>query len=158
METHYLIRKEQMMQFAKNLRELRAKENITQEVLAEKIGVSRQMVARYESGENYPEMDKAIEIAKVLHCGLDDLVNGKDFAKRFSPLPTQNISLKVEKEKMAKKDKRVYVILCCVITLMAYIATELISRQIDNGYGLLRIGLPFLIISWIAIYMYFRAK
>jgi len=151
------------MQFAKNLRELRAKQNITQEALADKIGVSRQMVARYESGENYPELDKVIEIAKTLNCKLDDLVNGKDFAQNFNPLAMPTVSVKIEKPKMSLKDKIPYAILSCFISLFVFAALigVCVAAFGDNSRGATIGGAFFgclMPASWFAIAMYFKAR
>ena len=114
------------MNFSKNLRELRAKNNITQEALAEKIGVSRQMINRYESGENYPEMDKAILLAQSLNCRLDDLVNLRDAATNAPLLSGQNITVKLEKPQLTETDRKIYkryylVVSIVTITLIAYL-------------------------------------
>ena len=48
---------------------------MTQEDLAEKIGVSRQAVAKWEAGESLPDLEKGKLIADVLGVTLDDLAN-----------------------------------------------------------------------------------
>ena len=45
------------MKFGDNLRALRRENEISQEKLAEKVGVSRQSVSKWETGETYPEMN-----------------------------------------------------------------------------------------------------
>ena len=61
--------------FKDNLIQLRKLQNLTQEDIAEKIGVSRQAVARWEAGETAPDLDKARLLAGVLGVSLDDLTN-----------------------------------------------------------------------------------
>lgn len=46
------------MKFGDNLRNLRKSKKISQERLAEKVGVSRQSVSKWERGEAYPEMNE----------------------------------------------------------------------------------------------------
>ena len=48
---------------------------MTQEDIAEKVGVSRQSVAKWESGESIPDLEKSRLLAKVLNVSLDELVN-----------------------------------------------------------------------------------
>jgi transcriptional regulator with XRE-family HTH domain len=115
-----ISRKEKMMNFSKNLRELRARRDLTQEDLADKVGVSRQMIARYESGENYPEMDKALLIAKTLDCNLDDLVNSKEPVKTFGPHLPHTVNIKLEKPKLTLRDKIIYISLWCAASLMIF--------------------------------------
>ena len=61
--------------FADNLLNLRKRYSMTQEDLAEKLGVSRQAVAKWESGETVPDLEKSRLIAEVFGVTLDDLVN-----------------------------------------------------------------------------------
>ena len=48
---------------------------MTQEDIAEKVGVSRQAVAKWESGESIPDLEKSRLLAKVLNVSLDELLN-----------------------------------------------------------------------------------
>ena len=48
------------MNLADNLKRIRKDNNLSQEQLAEKLGVSRQSVSKWESGLSYPEMDKVL--------------------------------------------------------------------------------------------------
>lgn len=64
------------MNFAENLHFLRKRDKITQEELADKLGVSRQSVSKWETGEAYPETDKLISLADLFSVTLDALVRG----------------------------------------------------------------------------------
>lgn len=61
--------------FKENLYQLRKMRNLTQEEIAEKVGVSRQAVAKWESGETMPDLEKSRLLAGVFGVSLDDLVN-----------------------------------------------------------------------------------
>ena len=65
------------MKFGDKLVELRKKNGYSQEELAEKLGVSRQSVSKWESNNTYPETDKIIQIANLFECSMDDLINDK---------------------------------------------------------------------------------
>ncbi len=63
------------MSFGHNIQFLRKMRNkMTQEELAEKLGVSRQTVSKWELDMTYPEMDKVIEICKLFSCSMDELI------------------------------------------------------------------------------------
>ena len=47
---------------SENLKRIRKDNNLSQEQLAEKLGVSRQSVSKWENGEAYPEMDKVLQL------------------------------------------------------------------------------------------------
>ena len=57
-----------------NIQILRKKRNLTQEALAEMVGVTRQTVAKWESGESAPDLPLAGKLAAALDVTLDDLV------------------------------------------------------------------------------------
>lgn len=65
------------MSFGNNLKMIRKEKGITQEQLAEIIGVSRQAISKWESNNGYPETDKLIIIAKELGVSLDYLIDNK---------------------------------------------------------------------------------
>lgn len=58
-----------------NLKQLRKINKLTQEEVAEKIGVSRQAVAKWESGETIPDINNCMVLAKIYNVSLDNLVN-----------------------------------------------------------------------------------
>lgn len=55
------------------IKELRMSANLTQEQLANVLGVNRSAVAMWESGEALPRADKLPELAKILGCTIDEL-------------------------------------------------------------------------------------
>lgn len=63
------------MNLAENLKKIRKDNNLSQEQLAEQLGVSRQSVSKWESGQAYPEMDKVLQLAKMFNLNIDDLLN-----------------------------------------------------------------------------------
>ena len=61
--------------FSDNLNALRKLRQMTQEDLAEKLGVTRQAVAKWEAGDSVPDLDKCRMLADVFGVSLDDLAN-----------------------------------------------------------------------------------
>ena len=57
-----------------NLRIYRLKEGLTQEDIAEKIGVSRQSVAKWERGESLPDIESCIALSELFGITVDVLV------------------------------------------------------------------------------------
>ena len=60
---------------SENLKKIRKDNNLSQEQLAEKLGVSRQSVSKWENGEAYPEMDKVLQLCKMFNLNIDELLN-----------------------------------------------------------------------------------
>jgi transcriptional regulator with XRE-family HTH domain len=61
-------------QFSKNLIRLRKAKNLTQEGLAEKTGLSKRMIAYYETEAVKPPIDKIEIIAKALNVNINELL------------------------------------------------------------------------------------
>lgn len=61
--------------FKDNLVQMRKVLQLTQEDIAEKLGVTRQSVAKWESGESIPDLDKCKQLADIFGVSLDDLAN-----------------------------------------------------------------------------------
>ena len=61
--------------FKDNLVQMRKLLQLTQEEIAEKLGVTRQSVAKWESGESIPDLDKCKQLADIFGVSLDDLAN-----------------------------------------------------------------------------------
>jgi len=64
------------MSFSENLQMIRKKNQLSQEELAEMLGVSRQAVSKWELGEGYPEVEKLLILSKKLNVSLDSLMTG----------------------------------------------------------------------------------
>ena len=61
--------------FKDNLIELRKLNGMSQDELADRSGVSRQTVSKYETGESLPDIEKCKRIAEVFSVSMDDLIN-----------------------------------------------------------------------------------
>lgn len=61
--------------FADNLVDLRKYHAMSQEELAEKIGVSRQTLSKYETGESLPDIEKCKALADVFGITVDDMIS-----------------------------------------------------------------------------------
>ena len=66
------------MKFGENLKLIRKSRKISQEDLAEKLGVSRQSVSKWETGENYPSMQNIMCLCTIFKCQINELVH-EDF-------------------------------------------------------------------------------
>lgn len=58
-----------------NLYNLRKLHKLSQEQVAERLGVSRQAVAKWESGETAPDIHNCVELARLYDVSVDNLVN-----------------------------------------------------------------------------------
>lgn len=70
-----------------NLVQLRKLKGLTQEDIAEKVGVSRQAVAKWEAGDTLPDLEKARLLAEAFGVSLDDLTNYEPTENDGLPVP-----------------------------------------------------------------------
>ena len=63
------------MEIGKKIMNLRKKSGLSQEELAEKIGVARQTISKWELGETSPDLKQAKELSKIFNVSLDELTN-----------------------------------------------------------------------------------
>ena len=63
------------MEIGNKIMELRKKNGLSQEELAEKIGVARQTISKWELGETSPDLKQSKELSKIFKVSLDELVD-----------------------------------------------------------------------------------
>ena len=63
------------MEIGKKIMELRKKNGLSQEELAEKVGVARQTISKWELGETSPDLKQSKELSKIFNVSLDELTN-----------------------------------------------------------------------------------
>ena len=113
------------MKFADNLKKIRKRRNISQEQLAEKVGVSRQSVSKWETSEAYPEMNNILELCKIFKCNISDLVNDKmvDIDSLDEEVKMSVVKFKKEKQSQMKGISK-------VLSLIGKI-TAIVLRVVD---------------------------
>ena len=84
------------MSIGEKIVEARRAKNLTQEQLAELLGVTRQSISRWEQNQAYPEVEKILRLSDILGVSCDYLLKGnvtKNRGKfpRFITLPSQAV-------------------------------------------------------------------
>lgn len=111
------------MKFGENLYALRKSAKMSQENLAEKVGVSRQSVSKWENGEAYPEMDNIIKICKIFHCKINDLIHDdiQDIDSLDEEIKMKVVKLEKEKQKRLKVISKIIYIISKIASVFARI-------------------------------------
>ena len=109
------------MKFNEKLVKLRKSEGYTQEVLAEKVGVSRQAVARWEAGETTPDMRSLTEICQVFGVSADYMIHEDN--ESFEDIPA--VKEKNEEIKTASERERQRRLLSGVMSTFAAFFSEI---------------------------------
>lgn len=74
------------MNFCQRLQNLRKRNGITQEILAEKLNVTRQTISKWERGESTPDFEHLIQISELFHITTDYLLKGELPHDEHAPL------------------------------------------------------------------------
>lgn len=144
MGLEYKIRSEEHVTLREKLIVLRDKAGLSQMVLANQIGVSRQAVSRWESGDATPSVDKLKALAKIYCVSLDWLCSDGDEpeeSKEKIELLHTNITDEAktyfDKEREAKRVKRMIAIVAVVLGVLIsacilFIKTRQKSKPIEE--------------------------
>ena len=116
------------MKFGDNLKQIRKSKNISQEELAEKLGVSRQSVSKWETGEKFK-----CKINNLVHESMSD-INSLD-----EEIKMNVVKLKEEKQKKVKVLSKIISIVakigkvCCMIGIVvASLAAIIVPVIVGN--------------------------
>lgn len=99
--------------FGENLKKLRKEKELTQETLAEFLGVSFQAVSKWERGETYPDITLLPVIARFFDTSIDDLLGVNKsreeeqinkYLKLYDEMKLKDLTLTYEKFQNAVKD------------------------------------------------------
>lgn len=66
------------MRFDERIQLIRKERGLSQEELAEKLGISRQAVAKWEAGLSYPDVDNLIALSSLFHVSIDHMLKTKE--------------------------------------------------------------------------------
>lgn len=88
------------MNFSEKLKEIRKNEGLSQEQLAEKIGVSRQAITKWETGKGLPDVENMVIIAEIFKTTLDELLRDSGARqKQTTPVYTSETVYDIDCEK-----------------------------------------------------------
>lgn len=86
------------MSFADRLKEYRKDRGFSQEDLADRLGVSRQAIGKWEQGQAYPEVEKLLALCEALHVSMDALMADElpEGCRPSTPAPAESILILAE--------------------------------------------------------------
>ena len=130
------------MKFADNLKKIRKRKNISQEELAERVGVSRQSVSKWETSEAYPEMNNILELCKIFKCNINDLVNDNmiDLDSLDEEVKMSVVKFKKEKQSQMKGISKVLLLVGKITAIVLRVAFGFLVA----GMILLPIGFKYI--------------
>ena len=79
------------MNIGERIYELRRKNSMSQEDLAEKMNVSRQSISKWESNQSVPEVEKLIQLSNIFNVSTDWILKGENSKKQTSQSNKNNL-------------------------------------------------------------------
>ena len=144
------------MTLGEKLKELRIKENLSQEDLATKLNASRQAVSKREQNLSLPDTNNLILIAKIFHVTLDELVNYNDNLNTNSEvkeIKESSEEKEISEEKIEEQEEKEYevfeksplfAILSSLIFIACFLVFILVGVYVNGGWNYSWIALLFI--------------
>ena len=104
------------MNFGENLKNIRKSQKISQEELAYKLGVARQSISKWETGENYPSMTNIMCLCDIFHCKINDIVH-----EDFTDINSLDPEIKMKVAKLKEKEQKRMKVLSKILEIVALI-------------------------------------
>ena len=115
------------MKLSERLYTLRKARGLTQEELAEALGVSRQAVSKWESGAAMPDTEKLISLSKYFGVTIDSLISGDT--------TEENGKINAENAKTPNPVSLFGIILCIIgtVLLIAWSITVIMGGELSGA-------------------------
>lgn len=123
------------MTLGERLLAYRNRVGLSQEKLAEKIGVTRQTVSKWETNQSTPDFDKIIPLCEILEITTEELIKGEKEASNSELEEIKQENNKAEKEYMQKRNKKkaivlsISIFLYCIATFGLPYMTEVLRYE-----------------------------
>ena len=145
------------MTLAEKILHLRTQRGLSQLELAEQLGVSRQSVSKWETGQSVPDLDKLIKLADLFGVTVDELV--REGERPQQPRPEPQVVYIREKHSLTSPQRAGVCVEAAGLILALLGVAGFGSVSILIGVGLLLLGLPlllarkhpWLILGWTAV-------
>ena len=120
------------IKIGKFIAELRKSKNMTQQQLAEKIGVSFKTVSKWETGRGMPELSTLKPLSDELGITINELLNGEKIKKEeyLNKLEENMIAtIDYSDKKINEKDKNIGIFLLIIGLLISLAAVSIFSSE-----------------------------
>ena len=147
------------MDLSEKILKLRKVNNLSQEQLAEQLGVSRQSISKWESGQSTPEIEKLSMLSDIFNVTIDHLVKPSE----IDELSIKTEILEKQQKELLEKTKKIqnirFCILSCVAVYLIAVAVFFIMHSLFWSLLFPPVALSiFLVATAIAIYINLKHK
>ena len=137
------------IKIGKYLQELRKEKGLTQEQLAEHVGVARRTISRWETGSNLPDLDILIELSDFYNVDLRKLLSGERRSEQMNKEMKETVLQVADysNEEKARLLRRMHWLFLAgmvgFITFLAITAAGLDKTSPYEGIGSFGLGIAF---------------
>ena len=133
---------------SERINKFRRKSGLSQEQLAEKTGVYRQAISKWESGTSTPELEKLLALSECFHITLDELVKEETVNQSTNEMPQKIEGTKVPKDIELKVGISLCLVgaICLILSGIMMVASPSATEQLNaasmitlNGSGVILI-------------------
>ncbi len=114
------------MEFKDCLIAIRKAKGLSQEALADELGVSRQAVSKWENGDAMPDLNKLLLLADALQTSIDELC-GREYTKSLEESNAKEVAVKPKKSLVYR------FVLVGVLIVVIGVGSFFIGMQLGNG-------------------------
>lgn len=130
----YAIEVRKRMELAQRLAEARKARGLSQAEAAERLGVSRQAISRWETGAGIPTLDNLMQLGTLYQVSLDGLVYGARPAETEEPHTVPETEAQMQEPEMTREPKRRRpVLLGTALALVAVMILGLVIGTLISG-------------------------
>lgn len=154
-----------LVKIGKMLQTLRKEKGITQEQLAEKLGVARRTVSRWETGSNMPDLNMLIELSDFYAIDLREILSGERKSEQMNEEMKETVLQVAEygNEDKARLLRRMYWLsIAGLIGFGMFLVTTLLDLSEVSPYeeiGSFGLGLAFgMMVLWVIYTSRYMAK
>ena len=127
------------MNLGNKLIELRKQKNLSQEEVAEKLGVTRQTISKWETNQSTPDFDKIVPICKLYNIETEELLTG-------NKKETDNENNKIVCDYANNKKKRAKVICISIFLFFLALAWIIVTSEVLMSDSVIVVGFFLFII------------
>lgn len=136
------------MNLGNRLYNLRKEKNLSQEEVAEKLGVTRQTISKWETDQSLPEYDKILPLCKLFHISTDELLTGNKNNTKIN-------QKELEEDKIQKKKTALVVSISIFLYFLAVIWI-IVAEPFEIIHENFLIGIFMLIIAIATVLLVFH--
>ncbi len=126
-----------LMKIGTFLQELRKEKGLTQEQLAEQLGVARRTVSRWETGANMPDLDILVELSDLYAVDLREILNGEREQERMNEELKETVLQVADyssEEKARLMQRMHWMFIAGLIGFTAFLVTVLLGLDTTDPY------------------------